>query len=186
MSRHRKPVAPRPITPLLSAGAALACLWLPLTTSPATASAVTETTVGPPVLERTSILQRATRNTRPVPVWIRAVKAALAELGVRYQWGAKNPTAGGVDCSGLTQWAWRQAGVRIGEDTYAQVRQGTPVAPKDVRPADLIFPTAAFNSRGPGHVQLAIGDGKVIEAPGRGMTVRIVPLPTSFIARRIA
>lgn len=170
MSRHRKPAPPPRLTPLAVAGTALACLWLPLTTSPATASAVTDTT----------------RNTRPAPVWIRAVQAALSKLGVRYQWGAKNPTAGGVDCSGLTQWAWRQAGVRIGEDTYAQVRQGTPVAPADVRPADLIFPTAAFNSRGPGHVQLAIGDGKVIEAPGAGMTVRIVALPPSFIARRIA
>lgn len=186
MSRHRKPAPPPRLTPLAVAGTALACLWLPLTTSPATASAVTDTTRGSAVLEHTSELRRATRNTRPAPVWIRAVHAALAQLGVRYQWGAKNPTTGGVDCSGLTQWAWQQAGIRIGEDTYTQVRQGTPVAPADVRPADLIFPMVAFNSRGPGHVQLAIGDGKVIEAPGRGMTVRIVPLPTSFVARRIA
>jgi len=184
--KHRKPCPPRPLTPLVSAGAALACMWLPLATSPATASAVTDTTRGPAVLEHTSELRRATRNTRPAPVWIRAVQAALSKLGVRYQWGAKDPTKGGVDCSGLTQFAFRAAGVTLGPDTYTQIREGTPVAPKDVRPSVLIFPTAAFNSRGPGHVQLAIGDGKVIEAPGAGLTVRIVALPPSFVARRIA
>lgn len=144
---------------------------------------MTDIAVGP--VAKTSNLRRATRAPG-VPVWVRAVRAALAQLGVRYQWGAKNPTTGGVDCSGLTQYAWRQAGIRIGEDTYTQIRQGTAVAPQDVQPADLIFPTSAFNSRGPGHVQLAIGDGKVIEAPGAGMTVRIVPLPPSFVARRVA
>lgn len=184
MSRHRKPVTPRPITPLLSAGATLACLWLPLTTSPATANAVTDIAVGPTA--KTSDLRRATKSPAGVPVWVRAVRAALAQLGVRYQWGAKDPTKGGVDCSGLTQFAFRAAGVTLGPDTYTQIREGTPVAPKDVRPSDLIFPTAAFNSRGPGHVQLAIGDGKVIEAPGAGLTVRIVALPPSFVARRIA
>lgn len=168
------------MTPLLSAGAALACLWLPLTTSPATASAVTETTVGPPVLERTSVLQRATRNTRPVPVWIRAVQAALSKLGTPYVWGSKGPNA--FDCSGLIQWAYRQAGVTLGEDTYTQIRQGVPVV--QAQAGDAVFPLDAWNSRGPGHVQLAISATQVVEAPGRGMNVRVVPMPARYIARR--
>ncbi len=41
-----------------------------------------------------------------------AVKAALSKLGRPYVWGAKGPSS--FDCSGLTQWAWRQAGVNLG------------------------------------------------------------------------
>ena len=69
-------------------------------------------------------------------------------------WGAKGPDR--FDCSGLTQWAWAQAGVRLGPDTYTQVTEGVPVPPGDVRAGDLIFPKDSFDSRGPGHVQLAI------------------------------
>lgn len=182
MSRHRKPAPPPRLTPLAVAGTALACLWLPLTTSPATASAVTDTTRGSAVLEHTSELRRATRNTRPAPVWIRAVQAALSKLGVRYQWGAKNPTTGGVDCSGLVQWAYRQAGITLGPDTYSQIRQGVPVV--QAQAGDAVFPLDAWNSRGPGHVQLAISATQVVEAPGRGMNVRVVPMPARYIARR--
>ncbi|MGO1056105.1 C40 family peptidase [Crossiella sp. CA198] len=40
------------------------------------------------------------------------MRAALTQLGVPYRWGASNPGRG-FDCSGLTQWAYRQAGVAI-------------------------------------------------------------------------
>lgn len=180
MSRHRKPAPPPRLTPLAVAGTALACLWLPLTTSPATASAVTDTTRGPAVLEHTSELRRATRNTRPAPVWIRAVQAALAQLGKPYVWGSKGPNS--FDCSGLIQWAYRQAGVNLGPDTYTQIRQGIPVT--QVQAGDAVFPLDAWNSRGPGHVQLAISATQVVEAPGRGMNVRVVPMPARYIARR--
>lgn len=179
--KHRKPCPPRPLTPLVSAGAALACMWLPLATSPATASAVTDTTRGPAVLERTAVLQRATRAARPVPVWVKAVQAALTKLGRPYVWGSKGPNS--FDCSGLIQWAYRQAGVNLGPDTYSQVRQGIPVT--QVRAGDVVFPARSFNGRGPGHVVLAISTTQAVEAPGRGMTVRVIPLPAG-VARRVA
>ena len=182
MSRHRKPTPPPPITPLVTAAGVLACLWLPLTTAPATASAVTDIAPGPAVVEHTSDLRRATRAPRPIPAWIRAVKAALSKLGTEYLWNNKGPDR--FDCSGLTQWSWRQAGINLGPDTYTQILQNIPIT--DIRPGDLIFPTAEIGARGPGHVQLAIGDGKVVEAPGRGMTVRVVALPPTYVARRVA
>lgn len=182
MSRHRKPT-PRPsVTPLVTAAGVLACLWLPLATSPATAVAVTDTAPGPAATEHTSDLRRATRAAHPIPAWIRAVKAALSKLGTEYLWGSKGPDR--FDCSGLTQWSWRQAGINLGPDTYSQVLQGVPVT--DVRAGDLVFPANEIGPHGPGHVQLAIGDGKVIEAPGRGMTVRVVALPAAYVARRVA
>jgi cell wall-associated NlpC family hydrolase len=89
-----------------------------------------------------------------------------------------------VDCSGLTQWAWAQAGVRLGPDTYTQVDQGVPVAPGDVRAGDLIFPRYSFDGRGRGHVQLAISPTEVVHAPQSGDVVRIAPMPAAYVARR--
>jgi cell wall-associated NlpC family hydrolase len=99
-----------------------------------------------------------------------------------YLWGAKGPDR--FDCSGLVKWAWARAGVKLGDDTYTQVRQGRPVERGAVRPGDLIFPSNSFDRRGPGHVQLAVSANEVVEAPSRGVRVRVVPMPASYVARR--
>jgi hypothetical protein len=111
-----------------------------------------------------------------------AVRAALTKQGTPYVWGAKGPRV--FDCSGLTQWAWGQAGVTLGGDTYTQVQQGIPVSPGDVQAGDLIFPKGSWDSRGPGHVQLAISPTEVVHAPQTGDVVRVAPMPKDFIARR--
>lgn len=111
-----------------------------------------------------------------------AAAAALSKQGTPYVWGAKGPNR--FDCSGLTQWAWAQAGVHLGPDTYTQIAQGVPVAPGQVRAGDLIFPKYAWDDRGPGHVQLAISSTQVVHAPQTGDVVRIAPMPGSYIARR--
>ncbi len=114
-----------------------------------------------------------------------AAEAALSRRGAPYVWGAKGPSR--FDCSGLTSWAWRQAGVELGPDTYTQFQQGIAVPPDQVRAGDLIFPLDSFGEGGrpgPGHVQLAIGGGQVVHAPQTGDVVRIAALPDRFIARR--
>jgi cell wall-associated NlpC family hydrolase len=78
-----------------------------------------------------------------------AVRAALGKQGRPYVWGAKGPNS--FDCSGLTGWAWRQAGIQLGADTYQQIHDGVAVPPGQVRAGDLIFPKDAFDARGPGH-----------------------------------
>jgi cell wall-associated NlpC family hydrolase len=104
-----------------------------------------------------------------------AVRAALSRLGRPYVWGASGP--GHFDCSGLTQWAYAQAGLRLDRTTYEQIHQGVPVPQGHIRPGDLVFPNA-------GHVQLAIGDNQVIEAPHAGAAVRISPLGPHVQVRR--
>jgi peptidoglycan DL-endopeptidase CwlO len=111
-----------------------------------------------------------------------AVRAALDRLGRPYVWGAKGPNS--FDCSGLTGWAWRQAGIQLGADTYQQIHDGVAVPPDQIRAGDLIFPKDAFDAAGPGHVQLAISPTRVIHAPQPGDVVRIAPMPSSFVARR--
>ncbi len=46
----------------------------------------------------------------PNAVAASAVRHALTQLGVPYQWGGTTPGVG-LDCSGLTQWAYREAGL---------------------------------------------------------------------------
>ena len=114
-----------------------------------------------------------------------AVKAALSKLGRPYVWGSKGPNT--FDCSGLTQWAWRRAGVQLGGDTYSQIREGIPVPPGQVRAGDLIFPLDSFGEGGrpgPGHVQMALDATHVVHAPHTGDVVRVAPLPERYIARR--
>lgn len=113
-----------------------------------------------------------------------AVKSALSKRGTAYVWGAKGPT--NFDCSGLTQWAWRQAGVTLGPNTYTQINQGSPVAPGQVQAGDLIFPKNSWDSRGPGHVMLAISPTEVVHAPQTGDVVKVSPMPAAFVARRPA
>ncbi len=116
-------------------------------------------------------------------MWQKVIQIALSKKGTMYRWGAKGPN--NFDCSGLVQWSWKQVGITLGPDTYTQVRQGHQVPQSQVQAGDLVFPSRSFGSHGPGHVQLAISTTQVIEAPGRGMAVRVMPMPPSFVARRV-
>lgn len=104
-----------------------------------------------------------------------AVRAALSRLGRPYVWGASGPAS--FDCSGLTQWSYAQAGIHLHRTTYQQLHDGIPVSRAQIRPGDLVFPN-------PGHVQLAIGHGRVVEASHPGAPVRIAPLGPGVQIRR--
>lgn len=104
-----------------------------------------------------------------------AVRAALSRLGCPYVWGATGPDR--FDCSGLVKWAYAQAGVQLDRTTYDQINDGIPVPRSQVRPGDLVFPHA-------GHVQMAIGNGLVVEAPHAGANVQISRLGTDVVVRR--
>lgn len=91
---------------------------------------------------------------------------AYSQLGVDYVWGGT--TSGvGLDCSGLTQNAYRAAGISIPRVTYDQINSGPHIPISDVQPGDLVF----WNNTG--HVGLSIGNGQVIHAPQTGDVVKI-------------
>ncbi|OBB96614.1 C40 family peptidase [Mycobacterium sp. 852002-40037_SCH5390672] len=104
-----------------------------------------------------------------------AVRAALSRLGRPYVWGATGPDQ--FDCSGLVQWSYAQAGIHLDRTTYQQINDGVAVPRSQVRPGDLVFPHA-------GHVQLAIGNNLVVEAPYSGASVRISRLANNVAIRR--
>ena len=96
-----------------------------------------------------------------------AVAAAKSMLGTPYVWGGSAP--GGFDCSGLTSWAYRQAGVEIPRTAENQA-VGQQVSHDDLQPGDLIVWT--------GHVAMYAGDGMMVEA---GDPVQMNPVRTTNI-----
>ncbi|MET3859227.1 cell wall-associated NlpC family hydrolase [Dietzia sp. 2505] len=83
-----------------------------------------------------------------------AVRNALSQQGVPYVWGGTTPGQG-LDCSGLTQWAYRDAGVEIPRLAQEQ-GVGAQVPRSDLMPGDL----AVWD----GHVAMYIGNGQLVEA----------------------
>ncbi|WP_324656136.1 bifunctional lytic transglycosylase/C40 family peptidase [Bacillus cereus] len=74
---------------------------------------------------------------------------ALKYNGNPYVWGGKTP-AQGFDCSGLTSWAFRAAGVNLNGSAAEQYAATVPVDPKDAQPGDLVFFKGTYG--GPDHV----------------------------------
>ncbi|MFD4988746.1 NlpC/P60 family protein [Streptomyces sp. NPDC058374] len=98
-----------------------------------------------------------------------AVAFAHTALGKPYVWGATGPNA--FDCSGLTQAAWRAAGVSLPRTTYTQINAGQRVSRSQLAPGDLVFFYSSLS-----HVGLYIGNGQMIHAPNPNAPVRIAPI----------
>ncbi|MGV9554112.1 NlpC/P60 family protein [Streptomyces sp. NPDC003522] len=95
----------------------------------------------------------------------KALAFARAQIGKPYVWGATGPDS--YDCSGLTQAAWKAAGVSLPRVTYDQVNAGTTVSLSAAQPGDLVFFYADVT-----HVGIYIGNGMMIHAPKPGAYVR--------------
>ncbi|MEV5411544.1 C40 family peptidase [Thermopolyspora sp. NPDC052614] len=110
-----------------------------------------------------------------------ALTAAAGKIGSPYVWGAEGPDA--FDCSGLVQWAYAQAGVRMPRVTNQQWATGPQVPLSEARPGDLLFWRG--DPTNPGyisHVAIYWGDGKMLHAPRTGDVVKIAPIYTTNLA----
>jgi cell wall-associated NlpC family hydrolase len=94
-----------------------------------------------------------------------AVAAAQSKIGVPYATAGVGP--GGFDCSGLTMWAFGQAGISLPRTSYAQFGVGTPVSRSAIQAGDLVF----FNTSGSGasHVGIATSATTAISATTHGV-----------------
>ncbi|MGZ4648630.1 MAG: NlpC/P60 family protein [Blastococcus sp.] len=115
----------------------------------------------------------------------KAIDAAMAYVGTPYAWGgggAYGPGRGlppdsgviGFDCSGLTQYAYARAGIRIPRNSRAQFASLPRVSSDDLRPGDLVF--WATDPADPGtihHVAMYLGNGRVVQAPESGDVVKV-------------
>lgn len=105
----------------------------------------------------------------PAPAPVQSVgekvlEAARSAVGSPYVYGANGPSA--FDCSGLTSWAYRQAGVSIPRTSQAQASAGTPVSLDALQPGDIIV----YYS-GASHVGIYTGHGTIIDALNSGTPV---------------
>lgn len=126
------------------------------------------------------------------------IQAALAQQGLPYSWGGGGPsgpttgiccspdgqdgrTVTGFDCSGLTQYAFSTAGIKLPRTAAAQAGTGQRIPAAAgfgaLQPGDLVFygysPTADSTIH---HVGIYLGDGKMINAPRPGKPVRVDPV----------
>jgi peptidoglycan DL-endopeptidase CwlO len=98
-----------------------------------------------------------------------AVQTALGQVGDPYVYGAAGPDA--FDCSGLTMYAWRAAGVSLSHSSSVQATQGVQVSLSDLMPGDLIFYYSPIS-----HVGMYIGHGQIVHAPHPGLSVEVVSM----------
>lgn len=98
-----------------------------------------------------------------------AVAEARKHLGKPYVYGGSGPD--NFDCSGLTSYAWRAAGVNMSHSAYTQWFETTRVPVDAVQPGDLLF--FGPDVEGIHHNAIYIGDGNMIEASQTGTPVRI-------------
>ncbi len=89
-----------------------------------------------------------------------AVASARSMIGTPYAYGGNGPSR--FDCSGLTVWAMRAAGVALPRTSYSQFGVGTPVDRSSIQAGDLVF----FDTDGSGasHVGIATSNATVISA----------------------
>jgi murein DD-endopeptidase len=97
-----------------------------------------------------------------------AASQAAKMIGRPYRFGGSAPS--GFDCSGLVQYSYRNAGVKLPHSTEQQRAMGRPVRVEELRRGDLLF----FNQEGKkyGHVGMYLGRGMFVHAPSSGKTVR--------------
>ncbi|GHA99359.1 NlpC/P60 family protein [Streptomyces tendae] len=101
-----------------------------------------------------------------------AFAAAQGKIGTPYVYGATGPSS--FDCSGLTSWAYAQAGVGIPRTSQAQANYGTRISSmSDLQVGDLVFFFSDLH-----HVGLYAGNGQVLHAPRTGTNVRYESMGT--------
>jgi cell wall-associated NlpC family hydrolase len=111
-----------------------------------------------------------------------AIDTAMAQRGKPYVWAAGGPKA--FDCSGLTQYAFKAAGINLPHSSRLQSQMGQAVSRGDLQPGDLVFFYSPVS-----HVGIYIGNGQMVHAPTSGDVVKVAPVDAMggyAGARRIA
>ena len=108
------------------------------------------------------------------------VSVAQNYMGVPYVWGGTSPS--GFDCSGFTQYVFRQCGYSINRTADAQYSNGSYVSYDSLQAGDLVFFANTYSASGITHVGIYIGGGQFIHAANGG--VKISSLSESYYSSR--
>ena len=100
-----------------------------------------------------------------------AVDTAMAQRGKPYVWAASGP--GSFDCSGLTAYAYKAAGISLPHSSALQSQMGQAVSRGALQPGDLVFFYSPVS-----HVGIYIGNGQMVHAPTSGDVVKVASIDT--------
>jgi len=117
----------------------------------------------------------STTGSRPSGAAGKAIKDAESQLGKAYVWGGDNPAVG-FDCSGLIEWAYGQAGIKLPRTSQQQwaALSKRSVSLDKVMAGDILFSAGSDGTpNNPGHEAMAISGSQIIEAPYTGANIRI-------------
>ena len=98
-----------------------------------------------------------------------AIDVAMAQRGKPYVWAASGP--GSFDCSGLTAYAYKAAGISLPHSSALQSRMGQAVSRAALQPGDLVFFYSPVS-----HVGIYIGNGQMVHAPTSGDVVKVASI----------
>ncbi len=96
-----------------------------------------------------------------------AIQAALGQLGVPYRYATASPGVS-FDCSGLTYYAWAQAGVSLPRNSRMQADAVPRVPIAAAQPGDLLFYYSPIS-----HVGIYLGNGQLVHAPNSSTHVKV-------------
>ena len=96
-----------------------------------------------------------------------AIQAALGQLGVPYRYAQASPGVA-FDCSGLTYYAWAQAGINLPRNSRMQAAAIPRVPIAAAQPGDLLFYYSPIS-----HVGIYLGNGQLVHAPNTGTHVKV-------------
>lgn len=102
------------------------------------------------------------------------IERAKQFVGTPYKWGGSSPL--GFDCSGFTQYLYRELGINLPRVSAQQGTYGKRISINQLRPGDLVFWDNSSRNNGADHVAIYIGNGQVIHAPKPGDRVKISKL----------
>lgn len=114
-----------------------------------------------------------------------AIAAARSQIGMPYVRGGDSPSEGGFDCSGLTSYAWKQAGVTLPRTSSAQYAWTERITKAELQPGDLVFYSSSRSTSSISHVALYAGDGKIIQARRPGVPLSEDDLDTYWVSNRV-
>lgn len=102
-----------------------------------------------------------------------AIQAAESKIGMPYVWGGESDREGGYDCSGLVQYAFARAGIRMPRTADIQAFTGWRLPFSKAQPGDLLTWKNDPTFNGVSHIAIYLGNNKMVVAPHTGTDVQI-------------
>lgn len=97
------------------------------------------------------------------------IDTAEEYIGVPYIWGGTSPR--GFDCSGFTQYVFKENGYNLYRVAKMQMTQGEIIEIEDLTTGDLIFFEKTYNTQGASHVGIFIDDDQFIHCANGGVKI---------------